>query len=49
MNWLTSLFEKPTAAAIMTRALEQKKRLSPSAEPQFVQIEGTDVMGIFMP
>jgi hypothetical protein len=36
-------------SAILHRALEQKKNLGPSSGPQFQRIEGTDVMGIFLP
>jgi hypothetical protein len=36
-------------SAILHRALEQKKNLGPSSGPQFQKIEGTDVMGIFLP
>ena len=35
--------------AIMSCALQQKKGLIASSEPQFQRIEGTDVMGIFLP
>jgi hypothetical protein len=36
-------------SSILHRALEQKKNLDPSSGPQFQRIEGTDVMGIFLP
>ena len=36
-------------SAILHRAFEQKKNLSPSSGPQLERIEGTDVMGIFLP
>jgi len=35
--------------AILQRALEQRKNLVMTSEPQFQRIEGTDVMGIFLP
>jgi hypothetical protein len=34
---------------ILHRAGQQKKKLVTTAEPQFQRIEGTDVMGIFLP
>jgi hypothetical protein len=34
---------------ILQRALQQKKKLVASFEIQFEKIEGTDVMGIFLP
>jgi hypothetical protein len=47
--YLLNDFEVDHDGAIMGRALEQKKDLPISAQPQFRRIEGHDVMGIFLP
>ena len=36
-------------SAILQRALEQRKKLVITSKPQFQRIDGTDVMGIFLP
>jgi hypothetical protein len=36
-------------SAILQRALEQRKKLIITSKPQFQRIDGTDVMGIFLP
>jgi hypothetical protein len=36
-------------SAVLQRALDQKKRLVSTSKPQFQRIDGTDVMGVFLP